>query len=163
MAGRKAKPIDVLVGDGKSHLTKDQIEARKEAESRINFGTDKIERPTWLDAVGKKMWEQLVEELLNSNLMTNVDVYALAIACDAYSNYVKAAKSIKTEGQTIHYTNAIGATNEVQHPKVAIAQKYHQIFKSYLSEFGLSPAARARLALPKINDDTDEFAELFDD
>jgi P27 family predicted phage terminase small subunit len=160
MAGRNTKPIEVLVAEGKSHLTKEQIEARREAEAVLKFGTDKIKCPIPMDVTGSKMWTTLVDELTQLDLMTNADVYALAIACDAFSNYVKATRAVKREGQKIRYTNTGKATNKIQNPSVAIAHKYHTIFKSYLAEFGLSPAARARLASPKDDGDDSEDDDL---
>lgn len=160
MVGRLKEPIDSVVKKGKSHLTKEQIEERREAEGAIKFGTDNIARPTWLDAVAKKMWVVLVEELTALDLMTNADVYALSIACDAYSNYVKAARAVRKDGQKVEHVNAGKEKNTVQNPSIFIAQKYHLIFKSYLAEFGLSPASRARLATVKDDGDDSEDDDL---
>lgn len=164
MAGRKAVPVDVLVDQGKSHLTKEQIEARREREAALQFGTDKIDRPKWLTgADATKAWEVLSAELLEKNLMTNVDVFSLAMACDAYAQYVKATRMVRSKGQTMAHTNKSGATNLVENPAVRIAHKYFQMFKSMCSEFGLSPAARARLALPTAEKPKDPFAEDFEE
>lgn len=160
MAGRNTKPIEVLVAEGKTHLTKEQIAARRESEAVLKFGTDNIKCPIPMDATGLNMWKTLVKELTALDLMTNADVFALAIACDAFSNYCKATRAIKREGQKLKYTNTAKATSKVQNPSVAIAHKYHTIFKSYLAEFGLSPAARARLASPKDDGDDSEDDDL---
>lgn len=163
MAGRKAKPISVHLAEGnKANLTKEEIRKRQEAEEALRPATDKIERPAWLDPLARKTWDALVQELMVLDLITNVDVYSLAIACDAYSNYVKAAKDIRKEGQKINYTNAAGATNKVANPSIATGQKYFQTFKSLCAEFGLTPAARARLALPRGEEEEDEFGDEFD-
>lgn len=163
MAGRKAKPVDAILAEGnKSNLTKAEIEARREAEEKLKPATDKIRCPTWLDKTGKRTWRAIVKELIEIDLMTNVDVYSLALACDAYSKYIEATKAIDEEGLTIGYTNAGGNTNIVANPNIAIAQKYGQQFKSYLSEFGLSPAARARLALHQLQEDDEDDEDLLD-
>ncbi|WP_236595990.1 phage terminase small subunit P27 family [Paenibacillus sp. EPM92] len=161
VAGRPNKPAAAHLASGnKSKLSKAQIKARQEAEDAIKPASDNILRPTWLDAVGKKMWESIMEELAAVDLITNVDVYALALACDAYSKYVKASKDIKKEGLVVEHKNAIGAVNKVPNPNVAIAQKYATQFKSFCSEFGLSPAARARLAKPKDDEDDEDDDDL---
>lgn len=159
MAGRHKKPINAHVAGGnKSQLSKAEIKRQQEAENAIKPASDNIIRPTWLDPIGRKMWMAVMDELMAVDLVTNVDVYALALACDAYSKYVKAAKDIKKEGLVVEYKNSIGAVNKVPNPNVAISQKYATQFKSFCSEFGLSPAARARLARPKddIEDDEDD-------
>lgn len=160
MAGRIKKPIEVLVALGKSHLTKEQIEARRDSEAVLKFGTDNIKCPIPMDATGQNMWKTIVKELATLDLMSNTDVYALAIACDAFSNYCKASRAIKREGQKLKYMSAGKVISKVQNPSIFIAQKYHLIFKSYLAEFGLSPAARARLASPKDDGDDSEDDDL---
>ncbi|NRF91543.1 phage terminase small subunit P27 family [Paenibacillus frigoriresistens] len=161
MAGRPKQPAAAHVANGnKSMLSKAEIEARQVAEDAIKPASDNVVCPTWLDAVGKKMWHSIMDELSAVDLITNVDVYALALACDAYSKYVKSSKDIKKDGLVLEHKNAIGAVNKVANPSVAIAQKYATQFKSYCSEFGLSPAARARLARPKDDDEDDEDDDL---
>lgn len=161
MAGAPKKPAAAHLANGnKSKLSKAQIEAMQEAEEAIKPANDNIVRPTWLDATGRKMWEAIADELYDLDLITNVDTYALAIACDAYSKYVKASASIKKDGLVLEHKNSIGAVNKVANPNVAIAQKYATQFKSFCSEFGLSPAARARLAKPKEVNEDDEDDDL---
>lgn len=159
LAGRNKIPIAAQIANGnKSKLSKAQIQALQDAEDAIKPASDNIIRPTWLDTEGRKMWMAVMDELLAVDLVTNVDVYALALACDSYSKYVKAAKDIKKNGLVIKFKNSIGAENTVANPNVTISQKYATQFKNFCSEFGLSPAARARLARPKddIEDDEDD-------
>lgn len=158
MAGRKARPVDAILADGnKANLTIAEIEARQEAEAKLKPAADKVRCPSWLDREGKKIWRAIAKELKDIDLITNVDIYALALACDAYSKYMAATKAIDEEGLTIEYTNAANNTNTIANPNIAIAQKYAQQWKSYCSEFGLSPAARARLALHQtVEDDKDD-------
>lgn len=162
MAGRKAKPVSVLIAEGKTNLTKEEIEARKQAEESLKPASDNIRCPTWLDKIGKRTWRAIVKELKEIDLMTNVDIYSLALACDAYSKYIEATKAIDEQGLTIEYTNAGGNTNTVANPNIAIAHKYGQQFKSYLSEFGLSPASRARLALHQSQEGEEDDDDLLD-
>jgi P27 family predicted phage terminase small subunit len=148
-AGRKRKPAAAHVAEGnKSKLSKAQIEELKAAEDAIKPASDNIVKPDWLDKTASDMFDRIVIELTAVDLVTNVDVYALAIAADSYSQYVKAAKGVNREGQVLTHMNTLGAKNKVANPRVGIAQKYATQFKSFCSEFGLSPAARSRLARP---------------
>ncbi|MFC5528482.1 phage terminase small subunit P27 family [Cohnella yongneupensis] len=161
MAGRRGVPAAVHRATGnKSKLSKAKLDELQDAEDAIKPASDNVVCPTWLDPIGKQMWESIRRELAAVDLITNVDVYALALACDAYSKYVKASKAIKKEGLVLDHKNALGAVNKVANPNVSIAQKYATQFKSYCSEFGLSPAARARLAKPKDDDGDDEDDDL---
>lgn len=147
--GRKPMPVDLLVLKGKKNLTKKEIEQRKQAEQAIKPKQDKIECPDWLDETAEAEWDRIVKDLMELNLLTNIDVSALSIYCDAYSKYVQATESLKSEGLIVEYTNKSGATNKTQNPNVQIANKYAAIVKSMISEFGLSPSARIKLVLPK--------------
>ena len=149
MAGRPPRPIDVVVLDGKKHLTKAEIEARKKLEDKYRPNMDKIDCPDWLDAEAKKHWALLSAELQTLNLLTNVDVGALAICCDALSKYIKSNLEIEKHGMLVTYTNKGGNKNIVPNPYVALSNKYSDVYKRYCTEFGLTPAARLKLAAPK--------------
>ncbi|WP_198962479.1 phage terminase small subunit P27 family, partial [Geobacillus sp. FJAT-46040] len=82
-------------------------------------------------------------------LVTNVDVNALALYCDAYANYVKCSQIIEEEGLMVEYTNKAAETNKVPHPLLTKKKQLHEQMKSLAVEFGLTPSSRAKLALPK--------------
>jgi P27 family predicted phage terminase small subunit len=145
--GRKAKPIGLLVLDKKTHLTKEQIERREQAEVKPRI--ENIDCPDWLCENGRKEWNRVQEELKRLGLLTMIDVTALAIYCDAVANYIKATEEIKKYGQVIKHTNKSGATNIVTNPYVQIANKYADVIKKFSTEFGLTPSARASIAISK--------------
>lgn len=144
--GRNAKPIDLIVMDGKTHLTKAEIRERRERE--IKPDKSRVQCPDWLCETGKAEWDRIQDDLIDLNLLTNLDVNQLAIYCDAYAKYIEAAKQINEKGLTMEYTNKLGATNLVNNPYVQIATKYAEIVKKYCDEFGLSPVSRAKMSIP---------------
>jgi len=149
MAGRPIKPIDVVILDGKKHLSKAEIEARRKLEEKYSPNRDRVNCPAWLNDDAKEHWAILSKELLELELLTNIDVGALAICCDAFSKFIKANKEIEKHGMLVTYTNKGGNKNVVPNPYVAISNKYSDIYKRYCSEFGLTPTARLKLAAPK--------------
>jgi P27 family predicted phage terminase small subunit len=155
MAGRKAKPIAAIEAEGnKSRLTKDEIDRRKEGELKPD--SDSIVRPPWLTGEGRKEWERIADELKELGLLTNIDQGSLAICCDAYGKYVAATRQIKNKDLLIEHVNAAGKSNKVSNPIINIAVKYADLYKKYMTEFGLSPSARARLLAPKPGGDEDD-------
>lgn len=147
--GRQRKPVDVIRMDGKKHLTKAEIEARKVAEEKIKPKKGAIKCPAWLDPEAKKYWKVISKELQGIDLLTNVDVGALAICCDAYSKFVQATEEIEKHGMMVVYTNKGGQKNVVANPYVAVANKYSEIYKKYCGDFGLTPVARVKIAQPQ--------------
>lgn len=146
---RQPVPIKVLQENGKKHLTKAEIEQRTKAEESIKPKTDKVKPPEWLDETACTEWNRIIKELKRLELVSNIDVAALAICCDAYSKYVKATMDINKTGLLMQYTNKGGNKNVVYNPLITIATKYSDIYKKYCAEFGLTPAARIKLATNK--------------
>ena len=157
---RKVIPVSVQVAKGNpNRLTKAEIEARQQAEEQFKPNTDNIKPPIWLDAVGKKEWNRVAKELEELNILTNVDIAALGMYCDAYSKYQLATEKINKEGMFIEYTNKAGATNMIEHPAVKAQVKYADLIKKLCSEFGLTPSARAKITLPRQHEEKEETLE----
>ena len=100
--GRKAKPIHLHLLEGNTNrLTKDEIEQRLKAENSYKQ-KDKVKPPTWLDSVAKKEFRRIAGELLELDVITNIDVNALATYCDAYSDYVECTKLSEKKDFLLH-------------------------------------------------------------
>ena len=147
---RKAMPIALHLIDGnKNRLTKAEIEARKAAEERLRPKDDKVKPPSWLSKQAKKVFREIVQDLADTKLLTNVDVHTLALWCDAYVDYINCTKIIEQEGLMVEYTNKAAETNKVAHPLMTKKKQLAEQMRALASEFGLTPAARAKLAIPK--------------
>lgn len=148
--GRNAKPVMLQLLEGnKGKYSKAQLQERMEREKSIQPKSDNIKPPTWLSPFAKRIFKRKAKELLEVDLMTNVDVEALARWCDAYDDYVECSKIIKEEGLMVEYTNKAAETNKVPHPLLTKKKAAHEQMKSLETEFGLTPAARAKLAIQK--------------
>ena len=158
MAGRPPISIKVLQATGRKHLTKAEIEKRTSTEENIKPAINKVKHPDWLDDKAKQEWRRIITELKKLELVTNIDVAALAICCDAYSKYVKATGDINKVGLLISYTNKGGNKNVLQNPLINIATKYSEIYKKYCNEFGLTPSSRIKLTINKEYEKEDPLA-----
>ncbi|PEA24593.1 phage terminase small subunit P27 family [Bacillus cereus] len=158
--GRKAKPINLHVLEGNTNrLTKAEIERRLDAEKQLQAKKDKVTPPEWLDPVAKKEFERIASELLELDIITNVDVNALATYCDAYSDYVGCTKIIQEEGLLVEYTNKAAETNKVPHPLLTKKKQLHEQMKALAVEFGLTPSARAKIVMPSAKKGTKSTVE----
>ncbi|MGQ0518440.1 phage terminase small subunit P27 family, partial [Bacillus sp. D-CC] len=81
-------------------------------------------------AVAKKEFNRISKELMELDLITNVDINALAAYCDAYSDYVECTKIISEEGLMVEYTNKAAETNKVPHPLLTKKKQLHEQMKS---------------------------------
>jgi len=94
--GRNAQKLEMLQATGKKHLTKAEIEARKQAE--IKLGKDDLKRVTAPDYVRNNIvafdkWKKLINEYKeaaknNIEILTSTDIEALAKYCITHSEYL---------------------------------------------------------------------------
>lgn len=136
--GRKAMPIELLLINGnKNKLTKQEINARKKSEEKIKPNANNIKPPSWLNASAKREFRKLAQELAQIGLMTNVDVNQLAVYCRTYARYIELQKGVEDK-----------ETGEFITDEKTIDMLYKQL-KGMAVEFGFTPSARAKLAMPK--------------
>jgi P27 family predicted phage terminase small subunit len=109
------------------------------------------EAPPYLTADARKEWDHVATQLHRLGLLTEIDVASLAAYCQAYGRWITAERAIAamaerdllTGGLMIKTTNG----NAIQNPLIGTSNKAASDMVRYASEFGLTPAARARLAL----------------
>lgn len=98
--GRPRKPIAVLKAEGKSHMTKEQIEKREAEELDVPFKD--IKPPAYLNKNQKKKFKEIAGKLLALGIMTELDVDCLAryiISQDLYIAYTKAINDLLEKGE----------------------------------------------------------------
>ena len=140
----RSRPV-VPIAINKSHLSIAQKQDRAYGEEMLKSGDDKIFAPTWLDKVAKKEFKRLAAELKKLDIICNVDIGGLAIACDAYSKYIMATKAINEQTIDAVMTRFQGSTSVKKSP-ISPVEKYAMIYRYYCSEYGLTPAARIKIS-----------------
>lgn len=94
--GRNKQPIELVIANGKKHLTKEEINFRRESE--VKPITDNIEAPSYLTAKQKKEFNNIANKLIKLKIMGETDIDALAryiISNDLYLNAVKQLRKKK--------------------------------------------------------------------
>ena len=132
--GRKPKPtaLKILEGNpGKRPLNENEPIPPK----------GNIKCPTWLLPEAKKEWTRLAPSLEAMGVLTMADLTAFEGYCQAYARW-KEAEAFITQHGSIFQTPS-GYVQQV--PQVSIAQQNLKIMQSFCSEFGLTPATRARI------------------
>lgn len=88
------------------------------------------------------MGAQGAAPLVRLGIMSEVDDTALAAYCQAFECFVEAESKIRRSGLLIKTTNG----NVIQNPLVGVANRAMEIMHKFLTEFGLTPASRTRIA-----------------
>jgi len=146
-----------MVSGGPHHTKPTAIKLLKGAPGRsaANPNEPQPERvapsmPSSLDRYGKEAWRRNAPALERLGLLTEIDGDALALYCDAYSQWRRASRAVRK----------IDPTSE-SYRQVAITVERARDQMRYLAgEFGMTPASRSRVKVAS-EAPTDTFQELF--
>ena len=103
---------------------------------------------------GKKAWKRLVPELLRYNLVSKVDADALQDLCETIGLIAVLRRSINASQERLLAANqdpaaAVEARTpkgmRIQSPTYQALNREREKLRSWLAEFGLTPAQRARV------------------
>lgn len=112
--------------------------------------------PSWLDSKAMEEWDRITPELRRLGLLSQIDVMALAVYCQAVSHWQAAEEIIQQEGLTIK--NQKG--NKVTHPAVRIMRDSMQTIRAFCIEFGLTPSSRRGISIQDPNAKEDDFFKV---
>lgn len=148
----RTKPVALKKGT----ISKEEYNKRLKAEEILKGGNSISNKPpSYLCTNGKEIYKNIVESL-PANFLNNTDEYVVAIVSDSLAKMQESQELIKRDGLLVEYTNSAGATNTDQNKAILIYQKYNDIFKKYISEIGLSPQSRSKLAMISLKDDKEQ-------
>ena len=99
--------------------------------------------PGHLSPVAQEEWDRLARTLHDMGVFTTVDRAALAAYCQCYARWVEAEERLRVT-PTLFKTPS-GYVQ--QSPWLGIANKQLELMGRYMTELGLTPAARSRIAV----------------
>jgi len=156
MAGRRPTPtaLKLVTGNpGKRAVNKKEPRPKTKAPAC----------PSHLDAKGKVTWKKLCTLLAGMGVLTEADGLALERLVDCYSDIIECRKLIERDGRTYTTLDQNSNTLIKNNPAVNQLRAADSQFKSYLVEFGLTPAARTKVNvdLPDGDEKKDPLASYF--
>jgi P27 family predicted phage terminase small subunit len=116
--------------------------------------------PRFLDRTGRDEWRRIVPELEALGLLARCDRAALAAYCASYARWAKAERALRRGGNDAEIIKSPNGAF-IQSAWVGIANRALHMMHRYLTEFGLSPSARARLATPQPGTPNDPAEKYF--
>lgn len=93
----------------------------------------------------RQAWFAITPILQGMGVLDTSDGLALERLCECYVEVRELTKDIRENGRTQKVQTESGAAFERQRPQVAMLADADRRFKSYLVEFGMSPAARSKV------------------
>lgn len=97
--------------------------------------------PEWLEEEAKAEWGRLAEPMFKLGLLTELDMAAFAVYCQAYARWKEAEEFISQHGSIVKTKNGFWQ----QVPQVTISHANQKVMLQAASEFGLTPSARSRI------------------
>src|SRR3954470_6373028 len=102
--------------------------------------------PDHLDEVAKREWERITMLLSQVGLMAQLDMAGVAAYCVSYSRWADAEKRVAKHGTIVLSPDK---KFPMKSPYLCIAESAMESMRKLLGEFGLTPAARARVQVEK--------------
>lgn len=141
---RAPKPVDIT----NKHLTKQEIEERRQAEKKLKGNSNLVYKsPKKLSAPEKRFYRFFVDELQTSGILCNLDINILEQTCTAIVKMQECKDFINEHGIVIVKENG----DMVKNPACNAYKDYNTIFNKGMQELGLSPSSRSKLAQMNVN------------
>lgn len=154
MAGRRPTPTELKLvrgNPGKRAINKKEPQPARRIPST----------PAHLTCEGQVAWGRLTVLLDRMGVLTEADGFALERLCDCYAEILALRETVDAQGRTYETTSTQGELVLKANPAVAMLADVDRRFKSYLVEFGLTPAARSKVQVKTNDDEEDPLAEHF--
>lgn len=155
MRGRKPKPVETHERNG--NPSRLDLKSRLLISKKIN--RERPSPPDHLDKTAREHWEKIVPDLEAMGTLAKIDAGSLEALCQAYSNMTRAAKDLK-KLDSLFYKTPNGSLQQI--PQIGIFNKSASLYKSYASEFGLTPSSRTRVDMPDGDTTGDKMGEILD-
>lgn len=139
--GRPAKNVEI----NSKHLTKEEKDKRLEKEEQYKVASDKVVAPGHLTKQQVEIFNYIVNELKESGIVGNLDVFILATCAIAIDRLQEIEKKVNDKFALIT-NNALMAAKD----------KYSKDFYRCCNELSLSPQSRAKLANINMNKKEDD-------
>lgn len=138
---RPRKPANVIEITGRSHMSKDELQKRKNSEVRA--AADNVRPPGYLSDEQQQEFQQLADELTRIEIMTNLDCDALARFVIARAQYIKFTQLVDNLPAEIE-------TLKLLESAVGLQDKAFKQCRAAASDLGLTISSRCKLVVPKL-------------
>ncbi|MCS6103583.1 phage terminase small subunit P27 family [Clostridium botulinum] len=116
------------------HLTEEERKNKVETEQKLKGNGEKIKPPKHLSKEQKKIFKYIVNELVNSEILGNLDIYVLSTTAICVDRLQEIEKLINEDIEKLNDRKLMGSRKDYQ----------SDLFRC-MSELSMTPASRAKL------------------
>lgn len=142
MAGRRPKPATLHVVQG-THQPCRHGSKKESKDSRCKRGIPDM--PEGMPERAVAAWARIAPLLDRAGVLTHADGVALEVLCVAYADWLEAGDAITSRGHVYETASTAGERVLKANPAVAMRSDADRRIRAWLIEFGLTPAARAKV------------------
>lgn len=136
---RTAKSAMLHIMEGNpNNKTKKELQKRQKNELKMKLSADNLVPPKWLSAGAGKRFSEIAKIMAPTGILSDSDVDTLAIYCDTLVDYQSYKNKVKKLGMFKD-----GKVN----PFVREKRNTAILLNRYANELGLTPSARASMAI----------------
>ena len=146
MRGRKPKPRQLHLVDGTYRPDRHDTDCAEPSGEAPPC-------PPFLRGTARKEWDRIVPQLERAGILDQVDQAALAVYCQARSDYSWAVYKLRREGRIVVNPKSGLAR---AHPAIRVQRESAETIRKFAVEFGLTPSARSRIRVPRDDDDPED-------
>jgi P27 family predicted phage terminase small subunit len=117
--------------------------------------TPGLECPVWLSAPAREHWPAIAEQLRAAGLLSDIDHAALGLYCEAFARWKDANEKVVKLGAVVKSAHGY----PIPSPYLQVANQAHAQLTRLLSEFGMTPSSRSRVAAKK-PDPAEQYAKF---
>ena len=137
MAGQR-QPVELVLANGKKHLTKAEIAERQAREVKPLEGD--IVAPSYLTKKQKETFYKLSGQLQTLKIMGETDVDALARYITAQDFYIHAVKKLRSK--------EVKNDAELMETWLKVQERFFKQARASANDLGLSISSRCKLVVP---------------
>ena len=147
-SGRRPKPTAI-------HILNGNPSRKKLNENEPRPPSGEVQVPAGLSALARVVWERLAPICLQMGTLTPADVEPFKRLCELQADLDKACESKDAEGFGLFTLSEDynGAPKMGLHAAVKLEKELSPVIRPFYELFGLSPVARARIQVPKKDDE----------
>lgn len=138
---RPRQPVDLIIAKGQKHLTKAEIESRRDSE--VKPLTDNIIAPDYLTKKQKEEFNIISNQLQQLKIMSETDIDALARYIMSKDLYVKLTKQLR---KSSILNNPLTLDMYIKNQDKAFKQ-----CRACANDLGLTISSRCKLVVPEVN------------
>ena len=135
---RQRQPIELVIANGRKHLTKAEIEARRASEVRPLDG--EIMPPDYLTKKQRDEFDKIAGQLRELKIMGETDVDALARYVVANGFYIESVKKLRSK--------EVRDDPELFESWLKIQERFFKQARASASDLGLTISSRCKLVVP---------------